>query len=348
MDYEPNPFLFSDQIPVVSVVGVNNKWSEAKGIEYATTRAIELIGGINEVAKDKNRILLKPNLVNPNPSDTTNPILIEALAKLMKNSGKEVYIGEAGAASMRNIDTSIQGFVCRTKNTEILQAIQDDIFKGTGYDDLSKRTGIPLVNLHVGNMVKMKVSDNFVYKKIYVHKAMSDVDLVCSVPMMKTHGLATITLGLKNIGIGGYPGMIYGTVRSLVHQEGIKLEATGTSAVTVDMVKANKLGLSVIDATTAMQGQGPSISHGGTLVDLNLIIASKNALAADMVAANIMGFEPIEIDTFKWAWKAGMNPSNINDIQIVGEKIEKVRQQFQRPQVIPYAMMSDWYGPPCG
>ena len=348
VDYEPNSFLFSDQIPIVSIVSVNSKWSEAKGIEYATTKAIELIGGINEIAKDKNRILLKPNLVNPNPSDTTNPLVIETLAKLMKNSGKEVYIGEAGAASFRNIDTSIQGYVCRTKNTDVLEAIQDDIFRATGYEDLSKRSGIPLVNLHVGNMVKMKVSDNFVYKKIYIHKAMSDVDLVCSVPMMKTHGLATVTLGLKNIGIGGYPGMIYGTVRSLVHQEGIKLEATGTSAVTVDMVKANKLGLSVIDATTAMQGQGPSLSQGGSLVDMNLIIASKNALAADMVAANIMGFEPIEIDTFKWAWKAGMNPSNINEIQIVGEKIEKVRQQFRRPQVIPYTMISDWYGPPCG
>ena len=142
--------------------------------------------------------------------------------------------------------------------------------------------------------------------------------------------------------------MMYGTVRSMVHQEGIKLEATGTSAVTVDMVKANKLGLSVIDATTAMQGQGPSIRQGGSLVDMNLIIASKNALAADMVAANIMGFEPIEIDTFKWAWKAGMNPLSINNIQIVGEKVEKVRQQFEKPQVIPYTMISDWYGPPCG
>ncbi len=348
VDYDPNPLLFSDQNPVVSIVSVNSKWSEAKAIEYATTRAIELIGGISEVANDKNSVLLKPNLVNPNPNDTTNPMVIEALAKLMKNSGKEVYIGEAGAASIRNVDRSLRGYVCRTKNAEILQYIQDDIFNGTGYDELSERTGIPLVNLHVGKMVNMKISDNFVYKDIYVHKAMSDVDLVCTVPMMKTHGLATVTLGLKNIGIGGYPGVVYGTVRSLVHQEGIKLEATGTSAVTIDMVKANKLGLSVIDATTAMQGQGPTLSQGGSLVDMNLIIASQNALAADMVAANIMGFEPTEIDTFKWAWKAGMNPSSLNDIQIVGEKIEKVRQQFKRPRVIPYTMISNWYGPPCG
>ena len=114
------------------------------------------------------------------------------------------------------------------------------------------------------------------------------------------------------------------------------------------MTKTYKLGLSVIDATTAMQGQGPSISHGGTLVDMNLIIASKNELAADMVAANFMGFEPTEIDTFKWAWKAGINPSNIDDILIVGEEIKKVPQHFQRPQVITYTMISDGTGLPAG
>ena len=57
--YEPNPILFAKHSSVVSVVRVNTKWSESKGIDYATSKAIELIGGINEVAKGKNRILLK-------------------------------------------------------------------------------------------------------------------------------------------------------------------------------------------------------------------------------------------------------------------------------------------------
>jgi uncharacterized protein (DUF362 family) len=345
--YQPNPILFSKQSPVVSITRVNNKWSESKGIEHAVTKAIDLIGGIQEVATGKSRILLKPNLVNPTSSDTTNPRVIEALARLMKNAGKEVSVGEAGAASSRNIKTSIRGFVCRTKNTDTLVGIQDDIFKATGYDELSKRVGIPLVNLHVGDMVKMTIPDNFVFKDIYYHKAIADADLVCSVPMMKTHGLATVTLALKNIGIGAFPGMMYGTVRSKVHQEGLKLEPTGTSAVVVDMVKANKLGLCVIDATTAMEGQGPSARGGGNLVEMNLIIASTNALAADLVAASIMGFEPPEIDTFNWAWKAGMNPSTMNDIEIVGEKIETVRHKFKRPRVIPYRFLANWYGPSC-
>lgn len=348
IDYQPNPILFSKQSPLVSIVKVNGKWSKSKGIEHAVAKAIDLIGGIQEVAKGKNRILLKPNLVNPNSSDTTKPQVIEALAKLMMNAGKEVSVGEAGAASSRNIDASIKGYVCRTKNTDTLIGIQDDIFKATGYVELSKRLGVPLVNLHVGDMVEMSIPDNFVFNSIYYHKALADADLICSVPMMKTHGLATVTLSLKNIGIGAFPGVVYGTVRSKVHQEGLKLEPTGTSAVVVDMVKANKLGLSVIDATTAMEGQGPSVNRGGHLVDMNLIIASTNALAADMVAASTMGFAPSEIDTFNWAWKAGLNPSDISNIEVVGEEIRTVRQEFKRPRVIPYSFMADWYGPPCG
>jgi uncharacterized protein (DUF362 family) len=347
INYQPNPILFSKQSPIVSIAKVNSKWSESKGIEHAVAKAIDLIGGIQEVAKGKNRILLKPNLVNPNSSDTTKPEVVEALAELMKKAGKEVSVGEAGAASFRNINASIRGDVCRTKNADTLLGIQDDIFKATGYDELSKRVGIPLVNLHVGDMAKMNISDNFVFKSIYYHKAIADADLICSVPMMKTHGLATVSLALKNIGIGTFPGMMYGTVRSKVHQKGLELEPTGTSAVVVDMVKTNKLGLSVIDATTAMEGQGPSVRGGGNLVDMNLIIASTNALAADMVAVGIMGFEPNEIDTFNWAWKAGFNPSTPNNIQIVGEKIEAVRRKFKRPQVIPYSFIADWYGPPC-
>jgi uncharacterized protein (DUF362 family) len=43
----------------------------------------------------------------------------------------------------------------------------------------------------------------------------------------------------------------------------------------------------VIDATTAMEGNGP---FGGQLVDMGLIIAGTSPLATDMVGSAIMGF----------------------------------------------------------
>jgi len=345
-EYVPNELYFTDQKPIVSIVRINPKWSKAKGIDYAVAKAIDLIGGINEVTKGKERILLKPNLVSYALTDTTKSEVIGSLALLMKKAGKEVCIGEACAASVQNIDSNIRGYVCRTKNYEILQAMQDDVFNKLGYADLSKRINVPLVNLHVGKMAKMHIPDNFVFKNIYIHEDLYNADLICSVPMMKTHGLANVTLALKNVGIGGYPGLVYGTVRSLVHTKATEVEPTGTSTAIVDMVKANKIGLNVIDASTAMQGQGPSKIGGGKLVNMNLIIASTNALAADMIAANVMGFDTDEIDTFLWAWKAGMKPSNIDDIEIVGKRLGDVRRQFEKPRVIPYTDI-DWYGPPC-
>jgi uncharacterized protein (DUF362 family) len=345
--YVPNPIYFSDQKPVVSIVKINEKWSDVKGIEYAVTEAIDLIGGLNHVTKGKERILLKPNLVSTESTDTTNPQVIETLAGLMKKAGKNVCIAEASAASLRNIDVTVQGYVCRTKNYKTLQAIQDEVFDKLGYRDISKRLDIPLVNLHVGKMARMAVPDNFVFKEIYMHEDQYRADMICSVPMMKTHGLAGVTLALKNVGIGGFPGLVYGTVRSEVHRKATMVEPTGTSTAIVDMVKASKIGLNIIDASTAMQGQGPSLSQGGELVKMNLIIASVNPLAADIVAANAMGFDSNEIDTFKWALKAGMKPAKLDDIQIVGEKLAAIRRQFKKPIVIPYTMIQDWYGPPC-
>lgn len=113
------------------------------------------------------------------------------------------------------------------------------------------------------------------------------------------------------------------------------------------MVRANKIGLTVIDGSSAMQGQGPSRSMGGTVFDMNVIIASTNPLAADIVGANVMGFNTDEIDTFRWAFKAGMTPSSLDHIEIVGEKIGAVRQDFKRPRVIPWTILKYFWGPAC-
>ena len=75
--------------------------------------------------------------------------------------------------------------------------------------------------------------------------------------MMKTHTLATVTLGMKNL-IGLYPGTVYQTVRAGVHDHAADAGSPGVAFEILDMVRANKLGLVVIDGSTAMEGNGPS------------------------------------------------------------------------------------------
>lgn len=308
--------------PAVSIVKI-----KAGDIERAVEAAVDLLGGIESVAQGKERIMLKPNLVSNDPRATTKPQVIHALAKLMKNAGKDVSIGEGSAAA--GGFNAIDDITYRTKNRELLEAMQQFVFDELGYTEMARTLKIPLINLHLGEMVDVEVPNGFAYQNITLHHSLTEIDLLCSVPMMKTHTLATVTLGMKNL-IGLYPGTIYSTVRAGVHDHAADAGSPGVAFETIDMVRANKLGLVVVDGSTAMEGNGPG---NGTLVPMDVIIAGTNPLATDMVAASVMGFEPEEIPTFVWANKAGMQPQSLDEIDIRGEEVSRVSRRFVEPQL---------------
>jgi uncharacterized protein (DUF362 family) len=323
----------SNKAPVVSVVRIKND-----NIQAAVEQAIDLLGGIKSIARGKERIMLKPNLVAPVPNATTNRQVISALAKLMKSAHKDVSIGEGSAAAGGfNADGAA---VFRTRNSDLLSRMQRYVFDQLGYSELGMELRIPLVNLHSGEMAKVKVPGSFVFDEVTIHRSLTEIELLCSVPIMKTHALAQVTLGMKNL-VGVYPGTEYCSVRACMHDLASKVEPSGAAACVVDMVRANKLGLVVIDASTAMEGQGPS---EGKPVKMDLIIAGTNPLATDMVGASLMGFGTGEIPTFAWANKAGMKPARLDEIEVRGEKLDSVRRKFARPQVFPWASIRNFWG----
>ena len=318
---------------VVSVVKIKNDQ-----VGYAVERAIDLLGGIETVARNKERIMLKPNLVAESPTFTTKPPVVRALAELMQRSGKEVLIGEGSAAAS---GFNVKGNVTyRTRNREILDAMQRYVFDKLGYTDLARSLGIPLVNLHSGELVDVPVANGLALDTISLHHSLTEIDLLCSVPMMKTHVLATVTLGMKNL-IGLYPGTKYYSVRSWLHDRAAQAHSPGIAFEIVDMVRANKLGLVVVDGSMAMEGDGPS---AGSLVKMDLIIAGTNPLATDMVAANVMGFEPHEVPTFTWANRVGLGPESVSEIEVRGEPLASVRRPLVKPHVLPWTSISRAWG----
>jgi uncharacterized protein (DUF362 family) len=318
--------------PVVSIVKIKDG-----NIGAAVEEAIQLLGGIEAVTSGKERIMLKPNLVSHIPWITTKPEVIRSLAALMKKAGKVVSIGEGSAAASGF--NQIGSKVYRLKDPDKLNRMQQLVFDRLGYTELARSLDVPLVNLHTGEMVDVEVPGGLAYQRLTIHRSLTEIDLLCSVPMMKTHILASVTLGMKNL-IGLYPGSVYRTVRAGVHDHAADAGSQGVAFEILDMVRANKLGLVVIDGSAAMEGNGPS---DGVLVPMNVIIAGTNPLATDMVAANVMGFEPNEIPTFVWAHKTGMQPQSLEEIEIRGEKVSSVRRNFARPQLTYWnAIRSIW------
>ncbi len=318
---------------VVSIAAVQNG-----RIGRAVEEAIDLLGGIGPVTKGRGRILLKPNLVADSPTCTTKPQVIESLARLMKGAGKEVLIGEGSAAAG---GFNVKGWeTFRTKNRDILDGLQQRVFDELGYSELARSLRVPLVNLHSGTMVDVPVKDAHTFDTLTLHQAAANADLVCSVPMMKTHVLATVTLSMKNL-IGLYPGTAYGSVRGWVHDRAAEKGSPGVAYEILDMVRASRTGLAVIDASSAMQGDGPAL---GTLLDMNLIVAGTDPLAADMVATTLMGIDVAEVPTFACAHRAGMRPLSLDEIEIRGRTLQQARRSFVRPHVVSWPSISRFWG----
>ena len=319
--------------PVVSIVRIRNEKTAA-----AVEKAIDLLGGIKRVTKGVNTVMLKPNLVSSQPEATTKLAVVRALAESMQRAGKEVSIGEGSAAAPKFnlLGTAIY----RTRKREILDPMQQYVFEQLGYAELAKNLRVPLINLHSGDLVEVSVPGGFVFDKITLHKSLAEVDLLCSVPMMKTHQLATVTLGMKNL-IGAFPGTVYQSVRGRMHDIASQVEPTAASAVVVDMVRANKLGLVVIDGSMAMEGNGPSM---GKTFKMDVIVAGTNPVATDMVAASLMGFQAKEVPVFGWANKAGLLPGALEGIEVRGERIDRVRHSFVKPQVYAWNAIRPFWG----
>jgi len=318
---------------VVSIARVTNG-----KIGRAVEEAIDLLGGIETVARGKGRIMLKPNLVAESPTFTTKPEVIRTLARLMMDSGREVLVGEGSAAGG---GFNVRGEeIYRTRKRDILDGLQAHVFDQLGYTELARSLRIPLVNLHSGEMVEVPTPGGHVFEELTLHQSLTDIDLLCSVPMMKTHVLATVTLAMKNL-IGLYPGTRYYSVRSWLHDRAAEKGSPGVSYEIVDMVRANKTGLAVIDGSSAMEGDGPT---DGKLVDMNLIVAGTSPLAADMVATALMGMSPDDVPTFTTAHRAGMQPRTLDEIEIRGLKIDQARRDFARPNLISWNSISHFYG----
>jgi len=221
-----------------------------------------------------------------------------------------------------------------------LDKMQKHVFDVLGYTEMAKSLKIPLVNLHSGDIVEVPLQKGFAAKSVRIHKSVAEADLVCSVPMMKTHTLATVTLAMKNL-IGLYPGTEYYSVRSWLHDRASEAGSMGVSYEVIDMNFAVRTGLSVIDASTAMEGNGPS---DGTLVDMRLIIAGTSPLAVDMVGAALMGFEQAEVPAIVLAHKAGIRPGSLEDVEIHGLSVNQCRRQFIKPRIYNWTDINKSWG----
>jgi uncharacterized protein (DUF362 family) len=139
---------------------------------------------------------------------------------------------------------------------------------------------------------------------------------IVHLPTVKCHIYTTTTGSMKNA-FGGLLNTRRHYTHSVIHETLVDLLA---------IQKEIHPGIfTVMDGTFCGNGPGPRTMIP---IEKGLILASSDSVAIDAVAANIMGFDPMEIDYIRLAHEDGLGVGDIQEIEVLGEDISGVNFQF--------------------
>jgi uncharacterized protein (DUF362 family) len=298
-------------------------------------RALERIAGDIDLS-NKRRVLLKPNfVVTHKPQATTHVDAARAVLDFLRAR----YDGPITIAEGPSVQPAAEGFSLH------------------GYEPLVESHGVTLADLNHDEPVPVHVYDWHLRPlRLTVARSVLDSDYRISLTLPKTHDAVIVTASLKNMVMGGLisrfthapPGakqtrpdlemvkkalwrMVPNWIRFLPPVEWLQFRAMSHLEPSDKMkmhqsypvinlnlaLLAHKMAphLAVIDGFEAMEGNGPT---KGDLVPLRLALASTDALAADVVAAALMGFDVDEVGYLHYSRKTSLGVGDLAGIEIVG------------------------------
>jgi len=259
-----------------------------------TVKALDTIQpDVGSVLSRKKPILIKPNYINPkHPSTgiTTDSRVIEGVVKFLRerNIG-DIIIGEGS------------GF------GDAFQA-----FRIAGVDAVAERWGVRLIDLNEDEFIEVNPPDPLSLRNVRIAKTSLESTII-SVPKLKPHRIATVTLSLKNM---------MGALAS----KGSMHMGTSLSENIADLASVLRPSIAVIDGIIA--GEGHETSENP--VEMNLVIAGTDPVAVDAVGAALMGIPPTDVKHLLLAEKKGLGTCHLEEITVLGEPIEKVKRKFHR------------------
>ncbi len=170
-------------------------------------------------------------------------------------------------------------------------------------------------------------------QQVAISSLVARADRVISIPVVKTHQWAQLTLSLKNF-VGVTPLERYGWAGASTNYARVFLDHSSPEAIAqlyLDIVDAVKPDLAIIDASIGLEGDGPSVMEGGTTVDVKdrlgswLVLASTDLVAADATAARIMSHDVADVRQLVMAHEMGLGEMREESIEIVGDSLDNLR-----------------------
>jgi uncharacterized protein (DUF362 family) len=264
--------------------------------------AVELSGGLDEMPAGA-RVFIKPNIVFwtrvvdfPKWGVITTSRVVEDIVILLKERGiDDITIGE-GAVIMSRKDSTIPAHA----------------FETLGYGVLKQKYGVQYINVFERPFEKVDLGDGV---ELNFNTDILNSDFVVDLPVMKTHNQTVVSLGIKNL-----KGTIDIPSRKRCHNMTPGKDLHFWVAKLADRMPPM---LTLQDGIyTNERGPGPD----GRIHRSNLLVASSDVLAADLVGAKLLGYDAQNVPHLVHAAQNRKRPHDLRDIEILGEDSEALSQ----------------------
>jgi len=273
-------------------------------ISQAVRKAVELCGGINSLVRKGDSVLLKPNVKNPSPPGygvVTDPRVVAALIDMAKEAGAgKIVVAEGSAYPSGGYQTFAS-------------------FESAGYKRLAQEKNVELVDLNSYDSIDLKIRNGVVLDRVRVGRSITNVDVTINVPVLKTHTQTLLSCCLKNWSVG-----------IATREEKKLLHRVGLHDAIIDVHMAVTPDFNVVDAIVAMEGDGPNLPPGKAK-PLGLILAGRDSVAVDAVAAAIIGINVHDVKHVVKADERGLGTADLTRIKVLGERVEDVKAEFELP-----------------
>lgn len=253
----------------------------------AMRACLEPLGGMKAFVKPGQRVLLKPNLLGGFPVEqavTTHPAVVRAAILLVQEAGGVAWVGDSPAMG------DLPG-----------------VIRGCGLAPVIRETGARL--LDCGEPHEFDAPDNRVAKRITLARALLDVDVLVTLPKLKTHAQMTLTGALKN-----QYGLIPGSLKGQWH---FRLQQPEwLASLILDVNRVARPALAIMDAVMAMEGMGPS---GGQPRFVGALLAGADLAAVDTMACCLINLDPTRVPLLAAAREQGYGRTTPEEIRVVGD-----------------------------
>jgi uncharacterized protein (DUF362 family) len=283
----------------------------SKLAEYEADIAWVIISGMKELgitAKEikGKKILLKPNLVEPKANTlhiNTHPLIVRGAAEAFLSLGADRVTVAEGPGHCH----------------DTLRTLEE-----SGMAEVLLEDRIPFVDLNCDDVYTVWNKGRYSpLRALTFPVALGQADWIVSMPKLKTHHWAGVTLSMKNM-FGVMPGRFYGWPKNVLHRAGI-------NGCILDINMTLKPHFAIADGIIGMEGDGPIM---GSPKRAGVLVMGRNFTAVDATCTRIMGLNPKKVP-YLAAASDRLGPIKEKNILQFGENIDSVRTDFALVDKIP-------------